>query len=73
MTRNDEKEKEELKQRLVQEFEQKELGRLKYFLGTEVTYSNQGILISHRKYITNLLVDIGCRFVSTPMDPKQVM
>jgi len=46
MTGNDEKGKEELKQRLFQEFELKELGRLKYLLGIEVSYSNQGIFIS---------------------------
>jgi len=40
MIGNDEKENEELKQRLVQEFELKELGRLKYFSGIEVAYSN---------------------------------
>jgi len=34
-----------LKQRQVQEFEQKELERLIYFLRVEVAYSNQGIFI----------------------------
>ena len=36
---NDEKEKQDLKQCLIKEFEIKELGRLKYFLGIEVSYS----------------------------------
>ena len=41
---------------------------MKYFLGNEVAYPNQGIFISHQQYITDLLVEIGCRLVSTPMD-----
>ena len=41
--RNDEREKHDVKQRLAKEFEIKELGKLKYFLGIEVTYSTQGI------------------------------
>lgn len=39
VTRNDEREKQELTQRLVKEFEIKELGKLKYFFSIEVTYS----------------------------------
>ena len=46
VTINDEREKHEVKQRLAIEFEIKELGKLKYFLGIEVTYSTQGIFIS---------------------------
>ena len=37
---NNEKKKEELKQRLVQEFELKALGGLKYVLGIEIAYCN---------------------------------
>ena len=39
VTGNDEREKYEVKQRVVKEFEIKELGKLKYFLCIEVTYS----------------------------------
>ncbi|RVX04897.1 Retrovirus-related Pol polyprotein from transposon RE1 [Vitis vinifera] len=59
--------------RLATEFEIKELGKLKYFLGIEVAYSTQGIFISQQKYVTDLLVEIGkieCKPVSTPMDPN---
>ena len=68
------REKHELKQRLATKFEIKELGKLKYFLGIEVTYSTQGIFISQQKYVTNLLAEtgkIGCKLVSTPMDSNQ--
>ena len=73
VTGNDEREKHEVKQRLTTEFEIKELGKLKYFLGIEVTYSTQGIFISQQKYVADLLVEIGkigCKPVSTPMDPN---
>lgn len=73
MTGNDEREKDELKQKLIKEFEIKELGKLKYFLGIEVAYSTQGIFISQQKYVTDLLTEtgkIGCKPVSTPMDPN---
>ena len=46
VTGNDEREKHEVKQRLTTKFEIKELGKLKYFLNIEVTYSTQGIFIS---------------------------
>ena len=39
VTGNDEKERQTLKQCLTKEFEIKELGRLKYFLGIEVAHS----------------------------------
>ena len=46
MTGNDERKKYELKQRLIKEFEIKELRKLKYFFGIEVAYSTKAILIS---------------------------
>ena len=73
VTGNDERGRHELRQRLVKEFEIKELGRLKYFLGIEVAHSTQGIFISQQKYVTDLLVEtgkIGCKPISTPMDPN---
>ena len=71
VTRNNEREKHEVKQRLAKEFEIKELGKLKYFLGIEIAYSTQGIIMSQQKYVTDLLVKtgkIGCKPVSTPMN-----
>ncbi|KAI5355757.1 hypothetical protein L3X38_008652 [Prunus dulcis] len=47
----------------------KDLGALKYFLGIEVSRSTQGIFLSHRKYILDLLAETGksaCEPVDTP-------
>ena len=56
---NDEKEKNTLKQCLAKEFEIKDLGKLKYFLGIEVARSKQGIFISKHKYVIDLLRKTG--------------
>ena len=56
---------------LSRQFEMKELGRLKYFLGIEVVYSRDGISLSQHKYILDLLQEtgqLGCKPVSTPLD-----
>ena len=57
---------------MAQEFEIKDLGQLKYFLGMEVTRSKGGISISQRKYTLDLLKEtrmLGCKSVETPLDP----
>ncbi|CAA6661654.1 unnamed protein product [Spirodela intermedia] len=59
---------------LAKEFDIKTLGRLKYFLGIEVTHSSEVIFISQRKYITDLLVETRkptCKPANTPIDPNQ--
>ena len=45
VTGNDEEGMSKLKECLIREFEIKELGRLKYFLGIEVAHSKEGIFI----------------------------
>ncbi|KAL5540377.1 hypothetical protein UlMin_045222 [Ulmus minor] len=73
VTGDDERESQFFRKSLAKEFEIKELGRLKYFLGIDVTNSRLGRLISQQKYITDLLKEKGklaCRPASTPIDPN---
>ena len=60
-----------LKKCLANEFEIKELGRLKYFLGIEVAHSREGIFISQQKYVCDLLKEtgmLGCKPTDTPIE-----
>lgn len=50
---------EKLKQQLMKAFEVKAIGELRYFLGLEVARSKEGIFISQRKYILDLLQETG--------------
>ncbi|GMP98380.1 hypothetical protein CsSME_00046293 [Camellia sinensis var. sinensis] len=63
-----------LKKYLASEFEIKKLGSLKYFLGIEVARSKDGIFISPRKYVLDLLKEIGmlgCKACDTPLELNQ--
>jgi hypothetical protein len=71
ITGDDEQGMKYLKENLSKEFEVKDLAQLKYFLGIEVARSPQGIVLSQRKYILDLLNEtgmIGCRPASAPID-----
>ncbi|RDY05890.1 Copia protein, partial [Mucuna pruriens] len=71
ITGDNEIEKLNLKEKLATQFEMKELGKLKYFLGIEVAYSKQGIFISQRKYVLDLLKEtrkLGCKIVGVPIE-----
>ncbi|XP_042459126.1 uncharacterized mitochondrial protein AtMg00810-like [Zingiber officinale] len=46
---------EELKLHLTREFDMKDLGPLRYFLGLEAVYSPRGYLLSQSKYIGDIL------------------
>ncbi|XP_021754912.1 uncharacterized protein LOC110720212 [Chenopodium quinoa] len=48
-----------LKTLLSSHFHMKDLGPLRYFLGLEIDHTNQGIFISQKKYITDVLRDEG--------------
>lgn len=55
VTRNDDAEVTRLKGSLAREFEIKDLGSLRYLLGIEVAKAKQGIFLSKRKYVLDLL------------------
>ena len=60
-----------LKSFLRTKFEIKDLGELRYFFGIEVARSKDGILISQRKYVLDLLSEtgkLGARPAATPID-----
>ena len=62
-----------LKAFFAREFEIKDLGNLKYFLGMEVARSRKGISVSQCKYVLDLLKEtgmLGCRPSDTPIDPN---
>lgn len=70
ITGDDEEEISRLQKELATEFEMKNLGGLKYFLGIEVSTSRQGIFLSQRKYVLDLLTEagmLGCKPVDTPI------
>ena len=68
---DDVEEMQNLKGKLAKEFEIKDLENLRYFLSIEVTRSKRGIYVAQRKYILDLLNEIGmlgCKPVGTPID-----
>ncbi|RVW68794.1 Retrovirus-related Pol polyprotein from transposon RE1 [Vitis vinifera] len=71
VTGNDPEERKALQNYLSREFEMKDLGPLKYFLGIEVSRSSEGIFLSQRKYAFDLLQEtgmLGCQPVNTPIE-----
>ena len=74
ITGNDATKISQLKQHLFSHFQTKDIGCLKYFLGIEVAPSKEGLVISQRKYVLDILEETGmtnCRPIDSPMDPNQ--
>jgi Reverse transcriptase (RNA-dependent DNA polymerase) len=70
---NDEGEIVLLKKKLGKEFEVKDLGQLRYFLGIEIARGAERIVLSQRKYVLDLLTEtgmLGCRPAVAPIDQK---
>lgn len=60
-----------LKKKLASDFKIKDLGQLKYFLGMDVAISKEGIMMSQRKYVLDLLKETrmsGCHPGETLID-----
>jgi hypothetical protein len=73
MTGDDVEEINRLKENLRSAFEIKDLGKLRYFLGIEVSRSEKGIFICQRKYTLDLLKEtgmLGCKTVTSPIEPN---
>ncbi|RVW16062.1 Retrovirus-related Pol polyprotein from transposon RE1 [Vitis vinifera] len=70
LTGDDCNELEKLKGKLAEEFEIKDLGALKYFLGMEFARSKEGIFVNQRKYVLDILDEtcmLGCKLAETPI------
>ncbi|CAM8901423.1 unnamed protein product [Rhodiola kirilowii] len=62
-----------VKEFIHDQFQIKDLGHLKYFLGLEVARSQDGIFLNQRKYALDILEDTkfsDCKPVRTPMESK---
>jgi len=62
----------ELKAFLHDKFKIKDLGKLHYFLGLEVLYKDDGLIISQRKFVLDMLKEYriaNMSSCSSPLDP----
>lgn len=65
-----EKEISDLRKRLGMDYEMKDLGSLRYYLGIEVAYSERGLFLSQRKYVMDILPEtgiLGCKPIISPI------
>ncbi|XP_075074557.1 uncharacterized protein LOC142162140 [Nicotiana tabacum] len=71
ITRTDISEIAQVKCFLHDQFKIKDLGKLHYFLGLEVLYTSDGVIISQRRFALDLLKEYDClsyRSLSSPLD-----
>ena len=71
ITDSDQDDIQNLKQYLFNHFQTRDLGKLKYFLEIEIAQSNSGVIMSQRKYVLDILEELGmldCKPVDTPVD-----
>uniref|UniRef100_A0A803KNI4 Reverse transcriptase Ty1/copia-type domain-containing protein n=1 Tax=Chenopodium quinoa TaxID=63459 RepID=A0A803KNI4_CHEQI len=57
---------------IVSQFHMKDMGELRYFPGIEVDRSEQGMFLSQRKYVVDILEEydmVNVRPLKLPMDP----
>ena len=59
ITGNDKQGIDDLKRYLQNSFQTKDLGKLCYFLGIEIARSKEGINLSQRKYVLDILEETG--------------
>ena len=67
---NDETEIKKTKEILNQKFSIKDLGNAKYFLGIEIARNSKGIYLNQRKYVLDIINNLGlmgCKASNTPM------
>ncbi|KAK1412979.1 hypothetical protein QVD17_34637 [Tagetes erecta] len=65
-----------VKAQIMSKFKIKDLGELKYFLGIEVLKSDEGIVLSQRKYCLDLLSEfgmLGSKPVSNPIEQNIIV
>lgn len=73
LTGDDNAELDKLKKRLADDFEIKDLGTLKYFLGLEFARSEEGIFVNQWNYVLDLLSEtilLGCKAAETSIEPN---
>ena len=69
-TGSDENMIEDFKRDMMNKYEMSDLGLLHYFLGIEVSHSEDGLFISQKKYTRSLLERFNmkdCKLIDTPM------
>nr|XP_016465398.1 PREDICTED: uncharacterized mitochondrial protein AtMg00810-like [Nicotiana tabacum] len=72
LTGTDSEEIDQLKAFLHDKFKIKDLGQLHYFLGLGILYMSDGIIVSQRKFVLDLLKDyecLQCPPLTSPLDP----